>query len=263
MSGHRSASRRTARSCASCPARPMSGHRSASRSGSRCTARSRARCPARRRSSAKPVATMCTARSLARCLTRSRSDVRRVARSIVGPYAKPGCGSYARTSCREHLQVVRGRHPDGSSPQVTDQICPGVGPQARLPMQGADQVGQVPHSRGRVQTISQLRTPSPREDQGQACQASAPMGPGTTPGNGCQSPGRLQADCPNQALPPGTKIQVLLEGRTREAVVNAQEGLELAPDQFPSVVLGEPRCRLRGIMRYPPLRWAPLLGLLG
>ena len=46
-------------------------------------------------------------------------------------------------------------------------------------------------------------------------------------------------------LVPGTRVQVLLEGQPREAVVNAQGGLEIAPDQF---YIGS----LRGASLSPP-----------
>ena len=82
----------------------------------------------------------------------------------------------------------------------------GGGHQGRIPLSVVDQAGQMSGSRGRVQQVPRAWTQSPQEGLSQVL-------------------GRPSVDCQNQTLPPGTKVQVLLEGRTREAVVNAQGGL--------------------------------------
>ena len=120
-----------------------------------------------------------------------------------------------------------------------------MGPQTGLPNSGGGSSGQDNPSQRHTDTTSRPRVLSVRATQAQEEHLQMQGGPGSRPDGLRQSRGLASDDRAQLGLVPGSRVQVIVEGHSKEAIVNAQGGLELAPDQF---YIGS----LRGTSLSPP-----------
>ena len=125
--------------------------------------------------------------------------------------------------------------------QLVDSLTHQVNVPARSSVEGVASGARMASEGGGDDAASQVKvfgTQSGRTTQGlgQSLVSSKAFG------SSRQEPEGERSDC---VLQPGTKVQIVIDGRTRDATVNSQGGLELAPDQF---YIGS----LRGASLSPP-----------
>ena len=143
----------------------------------------------------------------------------------------PGQVSRTRTALQDHLMEHPYDHPPGA--------------RTGLASRDASQVGHGTGGPSCAATSLQSGALGTSVPRGPEHQGLAPKGSRKNVGFSGQDQINTSRERPGCLLAPGSKVQVVLEGRTREAIVNDQGGLELAPDQF---YIGS----LRGASLSPP-----------
>ena len=187
-----------------------------------------------------------------------RSGATRFARSEPGASRHAGCRSGAARSARVEPEAAGFTDRPGASRDASCVPCiprsarDRSGPtslcgSSQVPRghQGSGQnPSKIPHSAQGAGALGQEHVGSISQLQDWSIQASQDR-------QGCA---RYREDCDRRQVTdnrsphdfvPGMKVQIVLDGRPREAIVNAQGGLEMAPDQF---YIGS----LRGASLSPP-----------